>query len=108
VSSIDRYIEAHNAAVRSGDWDAFAEWFADDAELRFEGVPIGPFRGRNEIRDAYSSRPPDDEVEIRGVRTEGDRTIADYGWSENPGVRAGELRIAWDGERIREFVITFE
>jgi len=108
MRSLDRYIEAHNAAVRSGDWGPFAEWFTDDAEVRFEGVPVGPFRGRDEIRAAYEAQPPDDEVEVRNVREEGDRTLADYGWKADAGVRAGELRVTWDGDRIRELVITFE
>ena len=108
MRSLDRYIEAHNTAVGSGDWTAFAEWFADDAEVRFEGVPVGPFRGRDEIRAAYEAQPPDDEVEIRNVSEEGDRTFADYGWNADGGVRAGELRITWDGDLICELVITFE
>jgi uncharacterized protein (TIGR02246 family) len=107
VSAIDAYIADHNDAVRSGDWTRFAEWFADDAEVRFEGVPVGPFSGRDAIRAAYESRPPDDEVELRNVRDVGDRTLADYGWAGEPGVRAGELRLRWDGARIRELVITF-
>jgi hypothetical protein len=108
VSTIDRYIATHNAAVRSGDWSAFSEWFTDAAEVRFEGVPVGPFRGKDEIRQAYESRPPDDEVEVRNVRTDGRRTVADYGWAADQGVRAGELRITWDEHRISELVITFE
>jgi RimJ/RimL family protein N-acetyltransferase len=108
MSTIDRYIATHNAAVRSGDWSAFSEWFTDDAEVRFEGVPVGPFRGRDEIRAAYESRPPDDEVEVRNVRTDGKGTVADYGWAAEQGVRAGELRITWDEDRISELVITFE
>jgi steroid delta-isomerase len=108
MRSLDSYIEAHNAAVRSGDWSGVVEWFADAAELRFEGVAVGPFRGREEIRSAYESQPPDDEVEIRNVRSEGDRTIADYGWKADDGVRAGELRVLWDDDLIRELVITFE
>ena len=108
MRSLDSYIEAHNAAVRSGDWSRFGDWFADDAELRFEGVPVGQFRGREEIRAAYESQPPDDEVEIRNVRSEGDRTLADYGWKADGGSRAGELRVSWEGDLIRELVITFE
>jgi len=108
MSSFDEYIEAHNAAVRSGEWEAFSRWFTDDAEVRFEGVPVGPFRGRDEIRAAYESRPPDDEVEVRNVRSEGDTTVADYGWLADEGVRAGELRVTWEDELIRELVITFE
>jgi hypothetical protein len=108
VSGIDRYIAAHNAAVRSGDWSAFSEWFTDDAEVRFEGVPVGPFRGRDEIRAAYESRPPDDEVGVRNVRADENKTVADYGWAADEGTRAGELRITWDEDRISELVITFE
>jgi ketosteroid isomerase-like protein len=108
MRSLDSYIEAHNAAVRGGDWSSFGDWFTDDAELRFEGVPVGPFRGRQEIRAAYESQPPDDEVEIRNVRSEGDRTLADYGWKADGGSRAGELRVTWEGDLIRELVITFE
>jgi len=108
MSSFEAYIEAHNAAVRTGDWEAFSRWFVDDAEVRFEGVPVGPFRGRDEIRAAYDSRPPDDQVEVRNVNDDGDRTVADYGWAADEGVRAGELRVTWDGDLIRELVITFE
>jgi steroid delta-isomerase len=108
VSQIDAYIADHNAAVRSGDWRTFAAWFTDDAEVRFEGVPVGPFHGRDTIRAAYESQPPDDEVEIRNVREEGDRTRADYGWKSEPGVRAGELRLRWERDCISELVITFE
>ena len=108
MSSFDEYIATHNAAVHSGEWEPFSRWFTEDAEMRFEGVPVGPFRGRDEIRTAYESRPPDDEVEVRNVRSEGDRTVADYGWAADEGVRAGELRVTWEGDRIRDVVITFE
>jgi steroid Delta-isomerase len=108
VKPIDQYIAAHNAAVRSGDWTEFAGWFTDDAQVRFEGVPVGPFRGRDEIRAAYEQRPPDDEVEIRAVRSDGPRTVAEYGWRNEGGVRAGELRVDWDGDRVRDLVVTFE
>jgi steroid Delta-isomerase len=108
MSELDRYIATHNAAVRSGNWDEFSRWFTGDAEVAFEGVPVGPFRGREAIREAYESRPPDDEVEIRNVRSAGDRDVADYGWAADEGVRAGELRVTWEGDLIRELVITFD
>jgi hypothetical protein len=108
MSELDRYIATHNAAVRGGDWAEFSEWFTDDAEVRFEGPPVGPFQGREAIREAYQSQPPDDEVEIRNVRSEGNREVADYGWLADRGVRAGELRVTWEGELIRELVITFD
>jgi hypothetical protein len=107
VSEIDAYVADHNIGVRTGHWSRFAAWFTDDAEVRFEGVPVGPFRGRDEIHAAYEGRPPDDEVEIRNVRDAGDRTVAEYRWQGDGGVHAGELRLWWDGARIRELVITF-
>jgi steroid Delta-isomerase len=105
---LERYIQAHNEAVRNGDWSGFGDWFTKDATLRFEGVPVGPFNGREQIQAAYERQPPDDEVEVRGAREESGRIVADYGWSREPGVRAGELRVSHDGERISELVITFE
>ena len=107
MSRIDAYIADHNAAVRSGDWRTFASWFTDEAEVRFEGHPVGPFRGREGIRRAYESQPPDDEVEVRAVRDDGARTVADYGWKREGGIRAGKLRLHWQGDCIRELVITF-
>jgi steroid delta-isomerase len=104
---LERYIQTHNAAVRSGDWNAFGDWFAEDAEMRFEGVPVGPFRGREEIRAAYGRRPPDDEVNVLSVKDEGERLVADYGWASEQGSRAGEIRLTRDGDVIRELVITF-
>jgi hypothetical protein len=50
VSEIDAYVADHNIGVRTGHWSRFAAWFTDDAEVRFKGVPVGPFRGRGELR----------------------------------------------------------
>jgi ketosteroid isomerase-like protein len=107
LKPIDAYIADHNEGVRTGDWSRFADWFTDDAEMHFEGAPVGPFRGREEIQHAYEERPPDDEIEIRNVRSDGNSTTADYGWRGEGGVRAGELRLLWDGARVRDAVIRF-
>jgi steroid Delta-isomerase len=58
VSLLEREVQAFNAGVRSGDWSALVELFADDAELEFVGIPVGPFRGREAIaRRIGRSRP---------------------------------------------------
>jgi steroid Delta-isomerase len=62
VSLLEREVQAFNAGVRSGDWSALVELFADDAELEFVGIPVGPFRGREAIGEAYRAQPPDDEI----------------------------------------------
>jgi hypothetical protein len=49
VSLLDEHVARFNADVRTGDWSAMLELFADDAELEFFGIPVGPFAGREAI-----------------------------------------------------------
>ena len=102
------HVERFNAGVRTHDFGPMLEQFAEDAELAFEGVPVGPFSGRDAIARAYRERPPDDEIETLDLREEGDRIAAGYAWRQEPGIRAGELRIRHDGQRILQLVVTFD
>ncbi|TML09574.1 MAG: hypothetical protein E6G33_16330, partial [Actinobacteria bacterium] len=76
------------------------EQFAEDARMAFEGVPFGPFEGRDAIAAAYRDQPPDDEIEILGVEERDDEVIAGYAWAAEPDREAGELRLRRVGERI--------
>lgn len=102
------YVMAHNECVRSGDWGPLADWFTDDAELAFEGVPVGPFAGREAIAAAYRERPPDDEVLIFGVDEEDGRVVARYGWSREPGKQAGRMLVTPRDGKLARLVVTFE
>ena len=104
---LDRHVERFNAGIRAGEWDNFLELFTDDAELAFEGVPVGPFSGREAIAEAYRTQPPDDEVRVLDVSDEEERIVAGYAWLAEPDVRAGEMRLDHDGDRIRRLVVTF-
>ena len=44
-----RYIARLNHGVRSGDFTSMLAELTADAELVFEGIPVGPFRGRAAI-----------------------------------------------------------
>jgi steroid delta-isomerase len=69
--------------------------FSEDAELSFEGIPVGPFVGRDAIGEAYRAQPPDDEI----VLLDGDGT---YAWAGQPEVPAGQLFLTErDGEIAR-------
>jgi len=95
LSLLEREVEAFNAGVRTGDWTALVELFADDAELEFVGIPVGPFRGRAAIAEAYRTQPPDDEIVLLdgGPR---------YAWSREPERAAGELHLEErDGAIVR-------
>jgi hypothetical protein len=108
VSLLTRHVERFNAGVRSGDFGPMLEQFADDAELRFEGVPAGPFSGLDEIARAYREQPPDDEVDVLDLRRDGDTFVAAYAWRREPTRRAGELRLTVDGALITRLVVTFD
>src|SRR5262249_11376346 len=97
-----------NEAVRSGDFSEMVAGFGPDAEMAFEGPPVGPFAGRDAIAEAYAQQPPDDEIRLLGEpRVDGDTVETDYAWAAE-GTRAGRLILtARDGE-IARLVVTFE
>ncbi|MDQ3951098.1 MAG: GNAT family N-acetyltransferase [Gemmatimonadota bacterium] len=108
IGLLHDYVMVHNNCVRTGDWAPLAEWFTDDAELAFDGVPVGPFEGREEIAQAYRDRPPDDEVVIFGVDEEDARVVARYGWLREPGTVAGRMLVTPRDGKIARLVVTFE
>lgn len=107
IQLLNQYLDRFNQAVRTGEWDELTSYFTDDAELRFEGVPAGPFEGREAIARAYREQPPDDEVQILDSDQVGDETIANYAWASDPDRRAGEMRLTERDGRIARLVVTF-
>jgi hypothetical protein len=89
-----KHVEGFNEGVRTGDWSRMLELLHDDAELEFVGIPVGPFRGREAIADAYRAQPPDDEIVLLDDRR--------YAWSREPERPAGELHLETrDGTIVR-------
>jgi steroid delta-isomerase len=84
------------------------ELFADDATLTFEGVPVGPFHGREAIAAAYRERPPGDEIEVLEVEEDDAEVRARYAWLRGEGRAAGDLRLRRDGDLITSLVVTFD
>lgn len=102
------HVERFNEAVRSGDYTPMLGAFAPDAEMVFEGVPAGPFLGREAIAAAYAAQPPTDEVLLLGpIREEHGVTVADYAWATD-GLRAGRMLLSARDGRISRLVVTFE
>ena len=108
VQLLNQHIDRFNRGVRSGRWEEMTSHFTDDAELSFEGVPAGPFEGRESITAAYREQPPDDEVLILDTDQVGDETIAGYAWAADPERRAGEMRLTEREGRIARLAVTFE
>jgi steroid Delta-isomerase len=70
-----------NAAVRSGEWAAFADRFAPNATMAFVGVPAGPFSGRAEIARAYVRQPPADTMSVESVSLAGPIDTVRFAWA---------------------------
>lgn len=102
------HVERFNQAVRTGDFEPMLAAFAPDAEMEFDGVPVGPFFGRDAIREAYAGHPPTDEVRLLGsAYTEGGVASSDYAWAAN-GQRAGRMLLTVGNGVITRLVVTFE
>jgi steroid delta-isomerase len=108
LSMLEDHVQRFNAGVRSGDFSSMLDNFREDATMAFEGVPVGPFEGRNAIAQAYREQPPDDQLDILDTRREGETFVAGYAWRRQPDRRAGELRLTVDGDRISRLVVTFD
>jgi steroid Delta-isomerase len=95
VTLLERHVERFNHGVRTGDFSSMVAAFTEDAELVFEGIPVGPFHGRDAIGHAYATQPPDDEIDL----LDGEGT---YAWASQPGVPAGQMFLTErDGEIVR-------
>lgn len=101
------YLGVFNECVRTGEWEPLAECFTDDAVLAFEGVPAGPFEGRDAIMAAYRAQPPDDQIVTFDV-ADGEPLVARYGWMQQPARVAGRMLATFDGDRIARLVVTFD
>jgi steroid delta-isomerase len=109
VTLLERHIELFNQGVRSGDFGPMLENFTDDAELVFEGVPAGPFLGKDTIAAAYASSPPDDEVDVLSSEQADDGTVVvRYAWRADRGRPAGRMIVTPRGEQIARLVVTFD
>ena len=99
--SLQRHVERFNEGVRSGDFGPMVAAFSEDAELVFEGIPVGPFAGREAIGAAYAAQPPDDEI----VLLDGDGT---YAWAKEPNVPAGQMFLTERDGEIARLVIRYD
>jgi RimJ/RimL family protein N-acetyltransferase len=108
VRLLHEHVVRFNEGVRTGDWEPMLERFADDAKLAFEGVPVGPFRGREAIAAAYAAQPPDDQLVTLRVEDGHDEVTALYAWRRQPGSVAGRIVLTSSGGLVARLLVTFE
>jgi hypothetical protein len=100
-----RHILHFNAAVTSGDWETFSEWFAPDAEMDFTGVPVPPLRGRLAILDAYVADPPSDTMQLVDASEADGTDVVRFEWHAGGG---GVMRLTWDGDLVEHLEIELD
>src|SRR5262245_64832240 len=90
---LEHHVELFNEAVRTGDYGPFLDTFADDAVMRFDGVPMDPVRGRADIAEAYATRPPTDTMALIDMQPIGsDAVRAVFEWDAGG---TGEMFLRW-------------
>ena len=103
---LDRHVRAFNHGVRTGEWEPFLALFADDAEVRFENAPVGPFTGIDAIRTAYLEQPPDDEIALLGAQDDGEHTItAAFAWAKGG---TGRMILAHERGLVTSLTVIFD
>ena len=105
TSRVSEHARRFNAAVDSGRYDEFVAGFADDAVMSFVGLPFGPFRGRDEILEAYQAQPPTSNLTVTWV--EGDDRHADARVAYSDG-GTGTMALTWSGELVSELTVAFD
>jgi hypothetical protein len=94
-----------NDSVRSGDFDAFVATFAEDATMRFDDVPVGPFKGRDAIAKAYAAQPPSDTMSIRSIEEVAPETVhTKFDWDAGG---SGSMQVRWRDGQVAELTIAF-
>jgi steroid Delta-isomerase len=99
------HVAAFNGSVRSGEWVGFARRFTTDATMRFVGVPVGPFSGREAIAAAYASEPPSDTLTVVRAVSSGDVDELGFAWDSTGAT--GTMTLRWSGEKVAELTVTF-
>jgi len=102
---VEEHFLLFNAAVRNHDWTAFLATFAPDAVMRFEGIPAGPYAGRDQIARAYAERPPSDTMTCRSAARAGDHDTIGFTWDAGGG---GTMELSWREGLITALIVTFD
>jgi steroid delta-isomerase len=101
LTLLEEHVRRFNQGVRSGEFGPMVAAFTEDAELVFEGIPIGPFIGRRAIAAAYDAQPPDDEIEL--LDDDGS-----YAWARDPDIPAGRMLLTERDGQIARLVVDYD
>ena len=102
---IEEHFRLFNEAVRRRDYAAFVATFTPDAVMSFEGVPVGPYTGREQIARAYAVQPPSDTMICNAVARDGDHDVVRFAWDAGG---SGTMRVTWRDGEVAGLVVAFD
>ena len=102
---VEEHFRLFNDAVRRGDWTEFVATFSSDAVMTFEGIPVGPYAGREAIAAAYTERPPTDTMSCVSDERDGDLDVVRFSWDAGGG---GTMRVSWRDAAVTSVTVTFD
>jgi ketosteroid isomerase-like protein len=95
-----------NDAVRSGNFAEFVATFTDDAIMRFENRPLGPYYGRDAIAKAYAAVPPTDTMTLEAVEAIGtDAARVTFAWDAGG---TGQMTMVWRDGKVADLSIALD
>jgi hypothetical protein len=104
---LDSHIAAVNAVAAGGDAEQLAAGLTPDCTMTFEGIPVGPFEGREAVVAAYRANPPDDQVVVLDSKLGEGRIEATYAWSADPGRPAGRVLLELEGDLVKGWTVDY-
>jgi hypothetical protein len=105
LRAVDEHAALFNASVLTGEWSLFVATFDDDAHMRFEDLPVGPYQGRAAIATAYAKQPPDDTMTVVAVEpVDEDAARVRFSWDRGGD---GTMTIRWRDGQVADLTIAF-
>jgi hypothetical protein len=101
------HVEALNSGVAGNGFDRLAAGLTDGCVMRFDGIPVGPFEGRQAVLEAYRTNPPDDGIVVLAAEYDERRAVATYAWAAKPQRPAGRMLLDLDGGLISALTIEY-
>jgi hypothetical protein len=102
---ISEHARRFNDAVRTGGWADFVGGFAPDAVMTFSGMPVGPFRGRDDILRAYLDAPPSQTLTVTWIEGDEHRADATVAWSDGG---TGTMSLVWRDGLVSALTVAFD
>ena len=83
IDTVLDYVTNHNKGVRTGDFTSLYKLFADNIKAGFANTSFGPFNGKKSLMEAFSQKPPSQELVIMNVEVNPQGANITYSWASD-------------------------